>query len=310
MRLSIHLAVTSALLAAGSTAHASGLSFDITYTQAVMNDPNYTQIENAVNYVTGLYSSLFSNNVTLNFTIDENNSTGLSKNAPSRQFSNFNQIVTALGSDGANVFLPSTDPTAGLGIGGWEITTAEAKALGIPLTMQLPTASDGTMTFNPDPNGPNQPGYTFDPANQAVPGEYDFIAAVEHEFSEMMGRDSQLRFSALEPYDLFRFTAPGVRSFSVTAQNVYFSVNDGTTNLETFNWNPSGDIMDWKGDVANDPFNAFGVEGQGYVLNSVDLLSMNAIGWESAAPEPSSVIPAVLGFGLIVAVVRRRRPKP
>ena len=288
----------SVLFAGATSAQANSLLFDITYTQAVQNNPQFVNIESAVNYVSSLYSGLFSNTATLNFKIDQNTGVALTSNDPIQQLSNFSQITTALAADGSGVFLPQTDPTTGQGLGGWVMNTAEAKALGI--FSGSPTASDGTMTFNPNQS------YTFDPANRRVTGEYDFIGMVEHEFSELMGRDSQLSFSQLEPYDLFRFSAPTSPSFSVTpGQNVYFSTDNGTTRLATFNSNSSGDFMDLDGSVANDPFNAFASTGQAYPLNSVDLLSFNAVGFESAIPEPAEIILVASGC-LLIAGWRRR----
>jgi len=291
----------SALLAGSFPTHANPV-FMITYSTAVQNNPQFlTGIEPAVNYVTSLYSSLFSNNVTINFTINQSLGVPLTENFPApQQNSSFSQIVTALAADGSGAYLPQADPTIGLNIGGWFINTAEAKALGI--FAGDPNASDGTMYFNP-----SQP-YTFDPSNQSVPNEYDFVALVEHEFSEMMGRDSNLASGELLPYDLFRFTAPNSPNFSTTQANVYFSINNGATNLANFNSDPSGDIMDWaQNGVANDPYNAFAFPGQGYALNAVDLESMNAVGWESATPEPSAVVPLTLALGLIAVRLRRAR---
>ena len=63
------------------------------------------------------------------------------------------------------------------------IANAQAKALG--LSPAHDPANDGTFTFN------RNSSYTFDPANRAVSGKYDFIGVVEHELSE-------LRASAIE----------------------------------------------------------------------------------------------------------------
>src|SRR5579872_5610450 len=298
MRLSMQFAFCASVLFVGATsAQANTLLFDITYTQAVQNNPQFVNIESAVNYVSSLYSGLFSTTATLNFKIDQSTGVPLTSNDPIQQLSNFSQISTALAADGSGVYVPQTDPTGG-GSGGWVMNTAEAKALGI--FSGVNGASDGTMTFNPNQT------YTYDPANRSVTGAYDFIGMVEHEFSEMMGRDSQLSFSQLEPYDLFRFSAPGSPSFSVTpGQDVYFSTDNGATRLATFNSTSGGDFMDLNGSVVDDPFNAFASTGQAYSLNAVDLLSFNAVGFESAIPEPSEII--LVASGCILLAGRRRR---
>src|SRR5579862_1003876 len=162
MRSPVRFAFWVFVWLAGSFSAQANPVFNITYTQAVQNNLQYQNIETAVSYVTSLYSGLFSNNVTVNFTIDQSLGAPLSMNAPSQQNSSFSQIVTALASDGSGAYLPQTDPTIGLNLGGWYVNTAEAKALGI--LSGNASASDGRMTFNPGLS------YTFAPSNQSVPG--------------------------------------------------------------------------------------------------------------------------------------------
>ena len=66
-------AVAFAALAWGVPAHA-GILFNITYDPTVSGRTDFAQIQTAVNYVSNEYASLYSDNVTLNFTIKANNS--------------------------------------------------------------------------------------------------------------------------------------------------------------------------------------------------------------------------------------------
>ena len=52
------------------SAHANGITFNITYTAAVQNNANFSNIQNAVNYVKSEFIALYADPVTLNFTID------------------------------------------------------------------------------------------------------------------------------------------------------------------------------------------------------------------------------------------------
>jgi hypothetical protein len=88
------------------------------------------------------------------------------------------------------------------------------------------------------------------------------------------------------PYDLFRFSASGTRSFT-SGQNNYFSINNGVTNLKTYNY-PNGngsDPQDWA-DGTNDACNAFSNPSVENDFTTVDITAMDVIGY-TAAPNPT-----------------------
>jgi hypothetical protein len=66
---------------------------------------------------------------------------------------------------------------------------------------------DGSIGFS------SSAAFTYDPANRAVAGEYDFIGVVEHAITEIMGRISMLGTGEYSLIDLFRYSAPGVHNF-------------------------------------------------------------------------------------------------
>jgi hypothetical protein len=301
--------------ATGVSAQA-GLIFDITYTSAVQNDANFASIQSAVNYVTNEFSSLYSDNITINFTINEG-AVGLGSSLFSNNYwrGSYTTLRNALIADAttandatatALANLPVAAPYAPAGsldsTNDWYATSAEAKALGLTLP-GASTLSDGTYTFD------NTVSYTYDPNNRAVAGEYDFIGVTEHEFSELMGRTQQGNTFGYDILDTMRFTSTGVRNVDLSGvSGVYYSFNNGNTNLRGYN-SGGGDKQDLDGVVATDPFNASTSQNQGHLLSAVDAGIMDVIGYNqvAAVPEPSTFLLAIplVGFGLMR--LRRRR---
>jgi hypothetical protein len=283
----------------------ASLLFDISYSSAVTSDPNYASIQTAINFVANEFSGLYSDNITINIGIDESSSISLGQSSTSLMLtSGYAQLLAALAADSTSAAdqsfvgsLPATNPTGNQ----WWLATAEAKALGL-LAGNF-AASDGTYTFNPSYT------YTYDPNNRSVPGAFDFIGVTEHEFSEIMGRIPGLGQNigggaANLPFDLARFTAAGVRSYANPGSGVYFSVDNGTTNLAGFN-SGGGDPQDFNGAVATDPFNASTGAGQGHALTSADIQVLDVLGYDLAAPEPGTF--GMVGGVLIGAALLRKK---
>ena len=111
---------------------------------------------------------------------------------------------------------------------------------------------------------------------------YDLEGAATHEIIEVLGRISGLdsaRPTLATPLDLFRYSAPGVSSFSYTAP-AYFSIDGGRTAIEHFNVAGAGD----RSDIASAPGltdlqAAYLHPGVALTLSAADLTVLDALGW-------------------------------
>ena len=258
----------------------------------------------AVIYAEQQFQNVFTDAITINLTFTVRRGTGtLGASVTTFQPTTYAEVKSSLTASAVSpadfssvANLPASDPG---GPGGWSLPSAEAKALGL-LAANDP-GMDGTIYF-----GGGNP-YTYDPANRKVVGKYDFIGIALHEISEVMGRNSNLDTVPVgaAPYDLFRYTARGALSMDPNAVNVYFSADGGATALNYFNFDPSGDLMDWAG-PAPDAFNAFGPTNEQDDMSASDIIAMDVIGYTrssftiATSSSPSSG-GSTLGGGRVIA---------
>ena len=173
--------------------------------------------------------------------------------------------------------MTATDPTNGGGT--WQLTRAQAKALGvIPDDM----SDDGGTTF-----GVENP-FTF--SGQITQGTFDFQGVAAHEIAEVMGRiglsGGNDTFSLI---DIFSYTGPGMKSLGGGGGN-FFSIDNGVTLLKEFNDSAANhlDTRDWAGGT-NDSFNQFANSGVVNPVSAVDLQLMDVIGYGRVNPVGSLI---------------------
>jgi hypothetical protein len=318
-----NLLLIAALIALASLLPARALTIDPTFDSTITSSSGATEIESAFNYAAQQIEDDFTNPITINIDVtsvsgtstlgESNTQYDYSGSGPGVGYT-YSQVKSALLSATTTSFssqaaasLPSSNPTNG----NFAIANAEQKALGLmPATG---SENDGTFTFGTGYD------YTFDPANRAVPDKTDFIGVAEHEITEIMGRSYLLGVNLYgnsngpyyDPFDLYRFTAPGTRSLTLSGSNVYFSINNGATNLYNFNTFDAngGDPQDWATTTpyTADSFNAFSLEGYENIITPLDINTLSILGYTPAAiPEPQSLA----GLALLLLIPALRRSKP
>jgi hypothetical protein len=186
----------------------------------------------------------------------------------------YSQLTSAYAATGLINNFPSSPPN-----GRFYVSDAQAQALGIPITN--PPTVDGYVGFS------SQSGiFDYNTSSGIVPSnQYDFVATVAHEFSEVAGRIF-LSGNSYSAYDFFHYSGPGVHDFAANGGG-YFSTDGGNTDLANFNKARGGDGADWdaggtsiSGGSAFDAFDAFGTPGQIAPVSHTDLLVLQALGFQ------------------------------
>ncbi|MGE4048370.1 MAG: NF038122 family metalloprotease [Acetobacteraceae bacterium] len=246
-----------------------------------------TGFKEAVQYAASIYDRLITNEITINIEVgwgearDTPLATGLVGEAyiTSGVFRSFTQFRDGLAAHNSSATVQSVldhlvNPGSTMFVPG-----AQAKALGFSAANA--TTLDGAIGFS------STASYTFDPANRAVTGKIDMIGLAEHELAHVLGR---VTYGWVTPFNLLRYSAPGVWQPTGTSVQTYFSIDGGVTNLGNFS--RTGDSDDWDYGMSDDVSAAFISKGLELVFSDADRTLINALGY---AVSPTGGVTAASG---------------
>ena len=242
----------------------SGFKINLVYDAAAMAAPAY--FRTAIERAAAIIQAACTDNITLNFTVDISGTGGYAYAGPSAgQFVNYSTVTSLLKSRASSGDISFDSLPAGSSVQGKSsvaVWNSELKALGL-LNPNDTTTNDGSIGFASDINP-------------------DLIIGVAlHEITHAMGRVPYGPNPGI--FDLFRFTAPGVRLFegSVPATVAsYFSIDNGVTKLADYgkNSDPS-DFLNIGVQGSNDAFNEYYTPTTTQDLSSVDLKQLSVLGY-------------------------------
>ena len=324
-RRSCHLAIALSLVAfcTVSPGRAMGITITPTFDSSITNDPNAAAIEGAINAAIAVVETNISNpiNVTIYFqeAIGEpvgQSVTGQGQLSYYDYYNALKAIDTAPGASSAqqtafaSLGAAPSGPSAVNPVNGYQfvqIAGPNMRALGVNVPPVI-HASDGQVY---DTVISLSMSHTYPPsANDGSNVGLQSVAA--HEINESLGiggNGSALVFvdpSAgipIDPLDLYRYSAPGVRSFTTvqtTSPYAYFSIDGGNTVLTYFSQTSQGDYGDWLSNPIPAGYgpqvqDAYGYPGTNPALGVNELTALNVIGY-NLVPEPSSF--ALLAAGI------------
>ncbi len=273
------------------------------------------------------WSTALADNVMVSLQIGFSSTLGanvLGSTLPSQGFAPYDGVRSRLIADASTAADASAVASLPASIGGADVvlTTAQAKSLGYTITAG---GLDGVIEFSSMFSFA-----TSRDSNGAIASDtIDLIGVAEHEIGHLLGfisnLDSHLATSsgggAIEGrsvLDLFRFAAPGARSYA-NGDAAYVSIDGGTTSLASFAEGASYQASHWAPNTLVQGVPALLDPGVGYgqVINitPLDALALDAVGWDAsramslaAVPEPGSLLLMATAVSIAARRPRRRNP--
>jgi hypothetical protein len=270
-------ATATAVNAAGSTVavcDGTGFTVDLNFDAAAMAAP--ASFRAGIEQAAAILASTISNKETVDITIDYSGVGGGAgarvDNAVQASYATVRADLIAHEAPGDTIFNALPAGATFQGQSTIDVPNAEAKALGL-ISPNNNTTDDGFATFATDIN-PNL-----------------LVGVALHELTHALGRVPD----GPQPniFDLFRFTSPGQNLLSAaqTAPPAYFSLDGGQTKLADFGQtsDPS-DFLNTGVQGPNDPFNEFYNPATSQQLSPVDLVMLNALGFNTTGPSVQTLL--------------------
>jgi hypothetical protein len=314
--------VAIALVCAVAPAHAS-LIINPTFGSSITTDPNAAVIEGAIRAgIAEIEGDISSPNALTVSILFNSMNTGLGESSTAighvSYFDYYNALKAVATSPNQLTALASLGPaptgqSSGNPVNGNTaviITSAEARNLGF----NTPGVGfDSVISLNTSITSPPNPLSGFYGLESVATHEMDETLGVGGPATTLTGTGSLT--GAVGDLDLYRYSAPGVRSYSntqTTSPFAYLSIDGGVTVLSYFNQTAGDDFADWLSNPIPAGFgpqvqDAFGKPGTNPSLGVNELTAFNAIGYELVLPEPSSLALVGLGLALGCCFARRRR---
>jgi hypothetical protein len=283
-----------------------------TFASNITSDPNSAQIIAGINeMIARLQASVSSSTpVTVNITYQETSSGlgGSSTAIGQVSYTNYrnallnNQVLSANDNSAIAASVPNQATNPVNGNANVRVTTAQARALGFS---GFTVATDSTISLNTS--------LMYFTRGGSHPGQYDLQAVAGHETDEVLGVGGPgtilpTTTGAIGPEDLFRYSAPGARSFTSSGSATsYLSVDGGSTIVLQFNQTNGADYADWAPHSPPSMQDAFGTPNTDIDIGPAELTAFDIVGYNlTPVPEPGTMMLTAAGLAA-AAFVRRRR---